>query len=538
MATVDPFAIIASNAAALGTALTSAAATADESEMLQIILEAIRRWTEQSVDDAAIDAAGRMPREVVAQAAELGLFGLTIPEAYGGAGFSMSAACRVIEEVATADRSVATCIGLHCGLGLRGLIRYASEDLKRHYLPDMATGKLLGAFAATEPNAGSHIAGVSTTGTEGADGKLHVTGQKIYVTNGGLAQVFTVVAKTPGLAGARHGWSVFLFEKSDAGLVVGAEEHKLGIKASSTTTLDLDDVALDPSRIVGEPSKGLEAFHEILSWGRTMMSAGCLGTARVAYDRAVEQVMLREQFNRPIGEFGQVRQKIATMRATLYGMESVQRLVTKLQDLYDADISWVSSIAKIYNSEGAWNIVDDVLQLFGGSGFIEETGIARILRDSRITRIFEGANEVLRFNLASVALTVKDRTPWSLEALVVDALKADARRYDDASARIEASITALKKRYGFRVFDHQVLLAGLANALIARVVMLASLLRLNAELDSGVAPATGKQDLRLVTYLCHDGMRQIEAGIQQATWDEEEQLINAISSFEYDGVKS
>lgn len=538
MATVDPFAIIASNAEALGAALTSPAATADESEMLQIILEAIKRWTEQSVDDAAIDAAGRMPREVIDGAAELGLFGLTIPEEYGGAGFSMSAACRVIEEIAMADRSVATCIGLHCGLGLRGLIGYGSDDLKAKYLPDMATGKRLGAFAATEPNAGSHIAGVSTTGKEGEDGRIHVSGQKIYVTNGGLAQVFTVVAKTPGLAGARHGWSVFLFEVDDEGLVVGAEEHKLGIKASSTTTLDLDDIVVDASRIIGEPSKGLEAFHEILSWGRTMMSAGCLGSARVAFEKANEQVMLRRQFNRPIGEFGQVRQKIATMRATIYGMESVQRLVTKLQDLYNADISWVSSIAKIYNSEGAWNIVDDVLQLFGGSGFIEETGIARILRDSRITRIFEGANEVLRFNLASVALTVKERGTWSLEELVADTLKADARRYDEACVRLDKSVDTLKKKYGFRVFDHQVLLAGLADALIARVVMLSSLLRLNAELASGISPDQGRQNLRLVTYLCHRSLRQIEAGIQQATWDEEELLINAISDYEYEGTSS
>jgi len=472
----DPFSTILAQAEKVGPALTRFARDAGEAEMVGIVLRSVSDWAAKRIDAPAIDESHRIPPELLAEAAELGLFGMTIPEAHGGFALSMTAACRVVEELALFDRSVATAIGLHCGLGLRGLIHHANPTLQAATLPAMATGDKIGAFAATEPGAGSHIAGMKTTGKVQEDGSIVLNGQKIYVTNGGFADYYTVVAKTPGLAGARRGWSLFLLHRDDPGLSVGAEEHKLGIRGSSTTTLSLDDVRVGMDRIIGEPSNGLEAFHEILAWGRTMMAAGCLGSARAAYKLTLGQVTSREQFNRPIGHFGQVREKMADMRATIYAMESLVRLVTVCQEHLGMDINFVSSVAKIFNSEGSWQVADDALQLHGGSGYVEETGVARILRDARITRIFEGANEVLRFNLAALALGgVNEAHEVALLAPCVrhPELAAAAAVHDDAAQRIQDAAKALLDRYGFKAFERQMLLKGIADAQIARTLLLA-----------------------------------------------------------------
>ncbi|MFC1609766.1 acyl-CoA dehydrogenase family protein, partial [Myxococcota bacterium] len=364
----DPFSVVLEQATAIAERLPRPALDADEAESVDMMVESVRAWAERNIDSAAIDEAADVDPTVYQSAAELGLFGLTVPEPHGGAGFSLSAAARIIEEVATFDRSVATSIGLHCGLGLRGLIHFGSAELKERYLPSLATGERIAAFAATEPDAGSHIAGVKTVAKWDGNTGLMVNGSKCFVTNGAIADVFTILAKTPGLGGARRGYSLLLMTKAMPGIDVGAEEHKLGIRGSSTTTLSFDDVEVDTSQVIGEPSKGLDLMNEVLAWGRTLMSAGCLGSAREAYNRAAAYVLDRRQFGKPIGAFGLVREKVATMRARLYATESLVRLTTLLQSAYDSDIIWESSIAKVFASESTWQITDDALQVHGGAG--------------------------------------------------------------------------------------------------------------------------------------------------------------------------
>ncbi|MDX9721633.1 MAG: acyl-CoA dehydrogenase family protein [Myxococcota bacterium] len=535
---VNPFDRAIELASTLSPAMRWPAKDADEAELVETVLQSVRPWASSNIDSSAIDAASAIPKSILSQAAEQGLFGLSIPERFGGAGLSMSATSRVVEEIACFDRSVATAIGLHCGLGTRGLIHHAHEALQQRYLPDMAAGTKLGAFAATEAGAGSHIASVKCTGIQGEDGKIRLNGEKIYVTNGGFAQVFTVVAKTPGLAGARNGWSIFALDRNQPGLSIGREEHKLGIKGSSTITLLLDDVAVDPERIIGEPSQGLAAFHEILAWGRTMMAGGCVGTARAAFRLAVSQATTREQFGHRIARFGMIRRKIADMSARLHAMETVQRLVTLLQDLYQADIGSESSVAKIFNSEGSWQVADDALQVHGGLGYIEETGVARMLRDARITRIFEGANEVLRFNLSSLTLSMKPTTPAALlPAIKTEALHTMAGRYDALSAQLVDGAAALRKQYGMKVFEQQVLLEGLADGLIARMVWLSVLLRADGEFDRLSAKAKGLRQLQL-EYIADWATAQMERASKVAEWSERQRLVHALSDAEYELLNS
>ena len=534
----DPIRRVLGAPRAFADALPRHGVSEDEISTVSILLDAVRTWAGRHIDSAAIDAAGRIPaQEVFGTARELGLYGLTIPEDYDGAGLSMKAAGRVIEEIATFDRSVAVSIGLHNGLGIRGLVQYGSEELKRRYLPKLATGELVAAFAATEPNAGSDIASVATVARMAGEQTVRLNGSKIFVTNGGFAGTVTVIARSPGMGGVKRGHSLFLVPVDRPGVVVGKEEHKLGLKGSSTTTIDLDDVELDVDHVIGEPSKGLDLMNQVLAWGRTLMAAGCLGAARASFRLAAEYAVTRQQFGRPIGRFGQVAEKVARMRALLYAMESLLRQTNHVHDGCGGDITWESSILKVFNSEAAGWIADEALQIHGGAGFIEETGLARVLRDCRITRIFEGANEVLRFHLASAALGFvgkagADSVPL-LAGIIDEALAPEAARFDTLLGATREAVRAVKKRHGFRVFERQTLLAGLADAWIGVYTLLAVVLRTDGELRRHGPTTQAEQKLDLARYLTRILGRRVERGLAAAGRDDEEALVTAISAVAY-----
>jgi alkylation response protein AidB-like acyl-CoA dehydrogenase len=535
---LDPISTALGAVRALADEVIRPAANADEAEIVDALLKGVRTWGSRSLDCAKTDASASIPKSIYAEAAELGLFGLTVPEEFGGAGLSLMAAGRVTEEIATFDRSVATALGLHNGLGLRGLIRFGSRSLRERYLPDLATGKRIAAFAATEPGAGSHIAGVKTCAKWDGGSRLSVSGEKCYVTNGAVSDVYTILASTPGLGGARKGCSLLVLEKGMPGISVGREEHKLGIRGSSTTTLTFEEVAIGVEQVIGEPSKGLDLIAEVLAWGRTLMSAGCLGTARDAFRRTVEHVVTRQQFNKPIGSFGQVREKIAQMRALLWAMESLVRLTTALQSCHGSNIIWESSIAKVFASEATWRICDDAVQLHGGAGYIEETGVSRLLRDCRITRIFEGANELLRFHVAAGAMgfpATLARAP-ALSGQVDASLDGPARRFDGLRARLAETFASLRTRYGIRVADHQILLARAADAAIGTFSMLAVLLRTDGELRASSAAGDREQALRLASFSTEMLARGAEEALAAAGRAPEEDLVHGVSDFEYQRV--
>jgi alkylation response protein AidB-like acyl-CoA dehydrogenase len=540
--TADPFRRLLADAPTtrdFSDALTRPGADAEEVSTVAMVLDAVRTWGARAIDPAAVDAAGAIPPAIRQGARELGLYGLTIPQEYGGAGLSMKAASRVTEELALFDRSVAVSIGLHNGLGVRGLVQHGSEELKARYLPGLAAGDLIAAFAATEPGAGSDIAAVTSIArpaeaNEGdPEGTLRLSGQKVYVTNGGFADTFTVIARTPGLGGVKRGHSVFLVTRDLPGVTVGREEHKLGIKGSSTTTLDLEDVPVGLDRVIGTPGRGMELLNEVLAWGRTLMASGCLGAARAACRLAAEYSQTRRQFGRPLAEFGLVQEKLAAMRARIYAMESLLRQATQVLDVLGADIALESTVAKVFNSEGAWAVADDALQLHGGIGFIEETGVARILRDVRITRIFEGANDVLRAHLATAALAgaVQLGDAPTLTGHLSASLAAEADRFDGLYRQTLGALEATRKRLGMKVFQRQLVLGGVADALIPLYTLLAVLLRTDGEVRAR-GPERAAQELRLARWLTARLGRAVEEGLQAAQRDDEHDLARAISEAE------
>jgi alkylation response protein AidB-like acyl-CoA dehydrogenase len=485
------------------TGLTAAHATPDEADVLAVAVDQVRRFLAREVDADAIDREARIPPATIGAAAQAGLFGLTIPCEHGGAGLSLKATCRVIEELARGDRSVAIMVGLHAGLGSRPLVERGARALKERYLPAMAAGERIAAFAATEAGAGSDLAAVRTTGTIEGDA-VRLVGEKSYVTNGGFAGVFTVLARTPGLGGARA-WSLVCVPREAPGVTVGPEEHKLGIRGSSTVTVRFDDVRVPRDHLVGEVGRGLDHAHRALAWGRTILSAGCVGTARAALDATVAHVASRRQFGRPIGAFGATQAHVADMAARLYAMESLVRDVGEAEAA-GVPIERTSSVAKVFCSEAAFAACDAAVQLHGALGFIEPVGVARLLRDCRITRIFEGANDVLLVRAGVALVTSRDAAPRPLGSRVVGELAGTAEACDALAARLHEAVESARRAYGVRAIHEQVLLQRLARAEVCLAASRAAALR---------AWASGEtRDVllaeRAVDALAREGLRHVE----------------------------
>ncbi len=390
------------------------------------IADGVERWANDRVQPLALDHAHKMDPALIEEMAEMGLFGLVLPEAYGGSGLGLAAAATVIERLARRDRSVATTLGLHLGLGTRGLVRWGTPEQHERLIPRLASGKALAAFATTEPDAGSDLTALRTTIEAHPEG-ISVRGTKIYVTNGGLATIFTISGRSPGLGGARKGQSLMLLEKGDKGLEVGAEEGKLGLRASSTTTLNLDDMVVGADRILGAPGTGADMLRHILAWGRTVMAAGCVGTAVAAYTATRRHTAERVQFGKSLDKLAVVREQLADMAALIYAARALVDQTTADEE----NLEVPSLSAKVFASECSGEVCDLAIQLHGGAGYIEETGIPLMLRDTRITRIFEGANDVLRIHrgLFAVVAEAPPAADGSASAASVAARKVRAEAF-------------------------------------------------------------------------------------------------------------
>ncbi len=470
----DPFTATLEHAGALAPRLATDAL--EERELLPAMLAEVGSFCREHVDGERIDREGRLGEELLSAVAERGWFGLTVPERFGGAGLSLAAATRVVSELASHNGSLGTCVGLHSGLAMHALLHRGSEAQQQRHLPGVAAGQTILSFAATEPNAGSDISGVRTTLSE-RDG-LRLDGSKCFVTNGGLCGLVTVLARSPGLGGARAGHTLVLVDPRAAGVSRSGEEHKMGLKGSSTVSMDFDDLELSPANVLGEPSRGLDYAHQALCWGRTFMAAGCLGSARAALEAAREHTQVRQQFGRTLSRFQLVREALAKSRAEVYAIESTLRLVCALGDSGAGDLALPSTMLKVLASDGAWSVTDSSLQLLGGTGYIEDAGMARRLRDVRVTRIFEGANDVLRLSLASASLAwpIAKLAGLQFEAPSPE-LEQEALAFNATFADAVSALGTLKKRFGFRLFEQQAVSAALAETWIALFAARAMLLR-------------------------------------------------------------
>ncbi len=437
--------------------MTAAVVLSDEVGELAL---ATRLFASKELDARRIDREGCLSPQLLERLAGLGLFGVTLPTEYGGLGESLHTATQVIQVLAEYDRSVATTVGLHLGLGTRALVRYGSAALKQRELPALARGETLAAFATTEPQAGSDLSKLGTRLTTRPGGGFGLTGEKAYVTNGGWAGLVTVTARSDGGERLSPGLTLAVVRSSAPGFSRGPEERKLGLKGSSTRGLHFDEVVLEANDVLTGPPSGAAQLEHTLSWGRTLLSAGCTGTARAALGRARLHTALRRQFGRSLDQQPVVRLQLARATALVEAMNAlVDVTATAPED--DALHRWSLS-AKVFCSERACEIVDLAVQLHGAGGVLEDTGLPLFLRDVRVTRIFEGANDVL-LTLAGT-LELQTPSPVAESGPVARALARLVRRHVDR----------LRRTLGVRAFVHPQLLHELGTAVVWRDALIAS----------------------------------------------------------------
>ena len=496
--------------------------SAEKETLRQVVASVNQLLAPRAKEFREWDLRGEMPREFLEELKAFGLFGLVIPEEYGGLGFGALAYSRTLQEIARHDASVALTVGAHSSIGMRGLLLFGTPEQKRRWLPRLAQGEMIAAFCLTEPSAGSDAAAIRTTAVRRGE-RWILNGNKLWITNGGIADLFTVFAKTPGTSssGKAH-ITAFVVTRDMPGVSVGPHEDKMGIRASSTTTVHFDEVAVPDDHVLGEPGMGFKAAMRILNAGRTGLGGGCVGAMKKLIGLAARQAKERRQFDRPIAEFGLVQQKVGEMVVEAYAAESVVGLVAGLIDQGYQDYAVEAAISKVFATECAWRAADEALQVAGGNGFMREFPYERVVRDTRINRIFEGTNDILRL---FIALTAMDdvgaqlaELAGSLKGALADPIKgfgvlsdyarkhaalrtglmgeklafrllhpalvSAAEPFEEATRELAWVADRVLRRYGRRIVDQQLELKRIADVLVDLFVFAAVLSRVNSAVEA------------------------------------------------------
>ena len=345
----------------------------------------------------AIDHTDEFPRDLVAKAAQLGLLGILVPEAYGGAGLDHLSFAIFVEEVARYSASTAGILDVHGSVGTEPIVLFGSEDVKHRWLPDLAQGRKLAAFALTEPQAGSDAAQIKTAATR-RNGGYVLSGTKIFITNAGEAQLYVVFASTRHGSGA-EGITAFLVGGDNPGLKVGPKFKKMGLNGSAIAEVHLENCTVDEADRLGEEGEGFRIAMSALDSGRIGISAQAIGLAQGALDDAVAYAKERKQFGKTIAELQTIQNKIADMAVKV---RAARWMTWKAAALCDAGQPFTkdASMAKLFATDAAMEITLDALQVFGGYGYLEEYPMARRVRDAKACQIYEGTNQVQRVVIA------------------------------------------------------------------------------------------------------------------------------------------
>ncbi|HEV7587328.1 MAG TPA: acyl-CoA dehydrogenase [Longimicrobium sp.] len=362
------------------------------SEDEQMFRDAVRQFADDEVRPLVhqMDEAQTMDPGLIAHCFELGLMGIEVPEELGGAGSSFFTAALVVEELSRVDASVGVLVDVQNTLVNNAFLRWGSDDLKAKYLPAL-TAEKVGAYALSEAGSGSDAFALATRATK-ADGGYRLTGRKLWITNGGEAEVFIVFANVDAAQGYR-GITAFIVEKGFDGFTVGKKEDKLGIRASSTTELILEDVLVPAENVLGEVGRGYKTAIETLNEGRIGIGAQMIGIGAGALEATVKYVQEREQFGKRIGDFQGVQFQIAQMAVEL---EAARLMVYNAARLKDAGQPFLqeAAMAKLFSSQVAQRIASTAIDLFGGYGFTREYPVEKYYRDSKIGTIYEGTSNM------------------------------------------------------------------------------------------------------------------------------------------------
>lgn len=486
--------------------------------------------------------------KLLKKAGELGLLGADVPEQYDGLGLDKIASALIAEKMSKAGGFSIT-HGAHVGIGSLPIVLFGNEEQKKKYLPVLATGEKIAAYALTEPSSGSDALGAKTVAKLNEAGTHYVlNGEKQWITNAGFADVFVVYAKIDG-----EQFSAFIVERDFGGVSVGPEEKKMGIKSSSTRTLILEDAEVPVENLLGEAGRGHIIAFNILNIGRYKLGVGTIGASKRAMELTIPYTNQRQQFKTPISSFNLTKEKLATMASKLYAVESsVYRTVGLFEDRMSgftdeqqadgklvadsiAEFAIECSLNKFFGTETLDYIVDEGVQLHGGYGFMQEYEIERIYRDSRINRIFEGTNEINRLLVPGTLLrkAMKGELPLleHAQALQEELLMMPEEVGTEALAQEKALVKNAKKiailaaglaaqTYGKKLEAEQEVLVNIAD-IVSNVFAMESVVLRTEKAIAASGEEKAKQKLLYTQIFCQEALEEIEK-------DAKETLIAAI----------
>jgi alkylation response protein AidB-like acyl-CoA dehydrogenase len=503
----------------------------------------------------------KLARELVGKAAELGLIGANIPEEYGGLGLDQTSGALVGENIGRCA-SFATTLGAESGIGLLPIIYFGTEAAKAKYLPKIASGEVITAYALTEAGSGSDAMAAKATARLSEDGTHYIlNGEKMFITNGGFADIFIVFAKVDG-----DKFSAFIVERQE-GLSPGAEEHKMGIKGSSTTPLVLADAKAPVENLLGEIGKGHKIAFNTLNIGRFKLGAMCIGGMKLMMHESVRYANERQQFGKSISSFGAIKSKLGEMAIrTWVGEAMIYRTLGMIEDAIGDDpkdleakmraieeYSAECSIIKVALSEYCDYLADEMVQIFGGYGYSADYPAERAYRDSRINRIFEGTNEINRMlipgRLMKSALSGKLKLLPAAQALMDEILTPQVMGFDDDDGLLVAETKLAKnakkvglmtlgtaaQKYMMTLGDQQEILIGIADIIMDAYAMESTILR-TQKLAAAQGEDAAARYIDMTRVFCNDALERIDARAKNtlagmAEGDELRTLLAALRRF-------
>jgi alkylation response protein AidB-like acyl-CoA dehydrogenase len=477
----------------------------------------------------------KLARELVKKAADLGLIGANIPEEYGGLGLDQTSGALVGENIGRCA-SFATTLGAESGIGLLPIIYFGTEAAKQKYLPKIASGELITAYALTEAGSGSDAMAAKATARLSEDGTHYIlNGEKMFITNGGFADIFIVFAKVDG-----DKFSAFIVERQE-GLSAGAEEHKMGIKGSSTTPLILADAKAPVENLLGEIGKGHKIAFNTLNIGRFKLGAMCIGGMKLILHESIRYANERQQFGKSISSFGAIKSKLGEMAIrTWVGEAMIWRTLGMIEDAIgdttdpDAKMRAIEeysaecSIIKVALSEYCDYLADEMVQIYGGYGYSADYPAERAYRDSRINRIFEGTNEINRMlipgRLMKSALSGKLALLPAAQALMDEILTPQMAGFDDDEGLLAAEQKLAKnakkvglmtlgtaaQKYMLKLGDQQEILIGIADIIMDAYAMESAILRAQ-KLAASQGEEAAARYVDMTRVFCNDAVERIEA---------------------------
>ncbi len=525
----------------------------DVKETVTVFADAYRDFDAQFIDSEKIDRDHFFPREAIQGLGDLGALGMTIPEEYGGSGFSAAAYCKMVEVIGPLDSSAAIVIGSHQSIGLKPLLLFGTDEQKRKWLPDLASGKRLAAFCLTEPEAGSDAASLKTTAVyDPATDEYVLNGTKQWISNGGFAKFLTVFARIPSEAAEKDKhreiacFAVVPDESGELpGLTRGPEEKKLGLCGSSTCQIILENCRVPAFNMIGGKGQGFRVAVETLNTGRTSLGAGSVGGCKQMIKLATEHATQRKQFKTRIADFELIREKIAEMTANTYVLESMVYLTAGLIDKGVPDYSLEGACCKVYGTELLWKTINEALQIAGGNGFMNEYPYGRALRDSRVNMIFEGTNEILRLYLALTGMKEAGDVLKGVEKAVYSPLTQYGVLIGHAQKWMQGNVPAFDKklqkvhpalapeadqvshyasifrnavetivfRNGKKVIERQYLHHRIADTLIDLYAQVATLSRVTAAIEKK-GEEKAKPEIEIARWFCFQARHRMVASLK------------------------